>query len=139
MPIWSSSFSFKTEKEGDLILLDNLISEIIKNSGLETGIVTLFVPGSTGALTTIEYEKGLKKDFPSILENIIPKNFNYMHNRINFDDNGHSHVRASIIGPSLTIPFRNKELLLGTWQQIVFVELDTRNRSRKIEVMIIAD
>ena len=98
--------------------------------------LTLFVSGSTGTLTTIEYEPGLMKDFPDMLERIAPRNIEYGHEKMWHDGNGHSHVKASLIGPSLAIPFKNKELLLGTWQQIVFVELDTRSRERNIVLQI---
>ena len=108
----------------------------IEDSKLEQGIVTIFVSGSTAAITTIEYEPGLKTDFPKMLSTIAPKNIEYEHNKTWHDGNGHSHVRASLVGPSLTIPFKDGRLLLGTWQQIVVVEMDTRERERKIILQI---
>jgi len=99
----------------------------------------VFVPGSTGALTTIEYEPGLIHDFPAALERIVPRNIRYEHERRWHDGNGHSHVRASILGPSLTVPFTNGKLALGTWQQIVFVELDVRPRTRELVVQIVGE
>ena len=106
---------------------------------IKNGIVTLFVVGSTAAITTIEYEQGLQRDFPSMLERIAPKGIEYEHDNTWHDDNGHAHIRASLIGPSLTIPFINGETSLGTWQQIVFVEMDTRSRKRKIVVQLIGN
>jgi len=97
------------------------------------------VPGATGAVTTIEYEPGLLKDLPAILERISPKGMEYEHELRWHDGNGHSHCRASILGPSLTVPFVDKKLTLGTWQQIVFVELDVRSRNRKLIVQIIGE
>jgi secondary thiamine-phosphate synthase enzyme len=111
----------------------------IFESKLENGIVTIFVSGSTAAVTTIEYEPGLRKDFPMMLNTIIPKDIKYKHDETWHDGNGHSHVRASLIGPSLTVPFKDRNLILGTWQQIVFVELDTRSRERRITLQIIGE
>ena len=108
----------------------------IRNTRLKDGIATIFVPGATGALTTIEYEPGLLEDFPTMLDRIAPRNGTYEHERRWHDGNGHSHVRASLIGPSITIPFENGRPTLGTWQQVVFVELDTRARSRQLVIQI---
>ena len=108
----------------------------IRKAGLNDGIATIFVPGATGALTTIEYEPGLLEDFPTMLDRIAPRNGTYEHERRWHDGNGHSHVRASLIGPSITIPFENGRPTLGTWQQVVFVELDTRARSRQLVIQI---
>ena len=108
----------------------------IRKAGLNDGIATIFVPGATGALTTIEYEPGLLEDFPTMLDRIAPRNGTYEHERRWHDGNGHSHVRASLIGPSITIPFENGRPTLGTWQQVVFVELDTRARSRELVIQI---
>ena len=115
------------------------ISTAVKESKISDGIATIFVPGSTAAVTTIEYEPGLLKDFPDMLERIAPKNMEYEHENMWHDGNGHSHVRASLVGPSLTVPFTNKQLTLGTWQQIVLVELDTRSRDRSLVVQIIGE
>ena len=111
----------------------------IFESKLENGIVTIFVSGSTAAITTIEYEPGLRVDFPMMLNRTIPKDIEYKHDETWHDGNGHSHVRASLIGPSLTVPFKGRNLILGTWQQIVFVELDTRSRERRITLQIIGE
>ena len=126
-----------TKGEMDIIDITHDVQEIVEESGIENGIVLIFCPGSTGAITTIEYEDGLLYDLPQALEKIAPKNAYYRHEEKWHDGNGHSHVRASIIGPSLTVPIENRRLILGTWQQIVFVECDVRARRRKIIVHIV--
>lgn len=127
----------KTSGEGDMVDISDQVGNAVKESGLRDGIVTIFVPGSTGALTTIEYEPGLMKDFPAMLERIAPKELWYEHERMWHDGNGHSHCRASLIGPSITVPFTNGGLTLGTWQQIIFLELDVRSRSRELILQIL--
>ncbi|MCH8915998.1 MAG: YjbQ family protein [Thaumarchaeota archaeon] len=139
MTIITKSIKIQSKGESDIIDLNDMISEKITKSGISNGIVTVFVAGSTGALTTIEYEPGLLKDFPDMLSRIAPNEINYEHEERWHDGNGRSHVKASLIGPSLTIPFKDGSLLLGTWQQIVFVELDTRGRSRNIILQIIGE
>ncbi len=139
MTIITKSIKIQSKGESDIIDLNDMISEKITESGISNGIVTVFVAGSTGALTTIEYEPGLLKDFPDMLSRIAPNEINYEHEERWHDGNGRSHVKASLIGPSLTIPFKDGSLLLGTWQQIVFVELDTRGRSRNIILQIIGE
>jgi secondary thiamine-phosphate synthase enzyme len=125
--------------EADTIDLTEDAEKAVQESRLGNGVLTLFVQGSTGALTTMEYEEGLIKDLPVALERIAPKKAVYEHERRWHDGNGHSHVRASLIGPSLSIPFVKGKLTLGTWQQIVFVELDTKSRSREIVAQIIGE
>ena len=125
--------------ENDIIDITNNVEKILLESKLKNGIITLFVIGSTAAITTIEYEPGLQQDFPNMLEKIAPKGIEYQHDNTWHDGNGHSHLKASLIGPSLTIPFINGQTSLGTWQQIVFVEMDTRSRERKIVVQIIGN
>jgi len=112
--------------------LTSHVSKKLTESGLENGAVTLFVTGSTAGITTIEYEEGLVKDFSELMEKIIPSTVTYHHDARWGDGNGFSHVRASLLGPSLTVPFYDGKLALGTWQQIVFVDFDNRERSRKI-------
>jgi secondary thiamine-phosphate synthase enzyme len=120
--------SLSTHGESDIINITNHVKKILLESQLKNGIITLFVVGSTAAITTIEFEPGLTKDFPNMLERIAPIDTEYEHDKTWHDGNGHAHVRASLIGPSLTIPFINGETSLGTWQQIVFLELDTSSR-----------
>ena len=115
------------------------VQEAVKKSGLRNGIVTVFVVGSTGAVSTIEYEPGLLKDFPRALERIAPSDIDYEHHKTWHDDNGKSHVRATLIGPSIVVPFINEELTLGTWQQIVLMNLDTSPRDREIIIQIIGE
>ncbi len=139
MTVLTENISVKTKGEVDIIDLTDKIEGAVENSGLSKGIVTIFVPGSTGALTTIEYEPGLLQDFPAALERIAGRDISYEHETRWHDGNGHSHVRASLLGPSLTVPFNDSKLILGTWQQIVFVELDVRSRARNLVVQIIGE
>ena len=139
MTVVTKQLSINTRGEGDILDITNDVAEAVVESSLKNGIVTIFVPGSTGALTTIEYEPGLLKDLPNILERIAPKKLEYEHERRWHDGNGHSHVRASIIGSCLTVPFVNGRLPLGTWQQIVFLELDVHSRSRMLILQIIGE
>jgi secondary thiamine-phosphate synthase enzyme len=132
MKVISESVSFSTSGFNDMKDLTAEVSKKLSSSGLKDGIVNLFVPGSTGGLTTIEYESGLVKDFSELMERIIPGNKTYHHDARWGDGNGFSHVRASLLGPSLTVPFSSGRLSLGTWQQIVFVDFDNRSRSRTI-------
>ena len=137
--IVTNYITLSSEAENDIINITNDVERILIESHLKNGIITLFIVGSTAAITTIEYEPGLKKDFARLLDRIAPKGIEYEHDNTWHDDNGHAHVRASLIGPSLTIPFINGLISLGTWQQIVFVELDTRGRERKIVVQLIGN
>jgi len=129
----------QTRRECDIVNLTDRVQEAVGSSGLKDGVVTVFVGGSTAAITTIEYEPGLLQDLPAALERVAPKNVEYKHEEMWHDGNGHSHVRASIIGPSLVVPFKDGRLCLGTWQQIVLVELDIRPRSRNIILQILGE
>jgi secondary thiamine-phosphate synthase enzyme len=111
----------------------------VKESELRAGIVTLFCPGSTGGLTTIEFESGVVQDLHQVLDEITPPERAYRHHLRWHDDNGHSHIRSALIGPSLTVPFVEGELTLGTWQQIVFCDFDTRPRSRTMIVQVMGE
>jgi secondary thiamine-phosphate synthase enzyme len=115
------------------------IAQAVKDSKLAAGTATIFCPGSTGGLTTIEFEDGLVKDLRQVLDEITPPTRDYAHHLRWHDDNGHAHVRAALIGPSLSVPFVNAELTLGTWQQIVFCEFDTRPRTRKLVVQVMGE
>ena len=139
MTVETRIINIKSKRENDMIDLTKKISEAISESDISDGIVTIFVKGSTASITTIENEPGLVKDFPDMLSRIAPKNIKYHHEEMWHDGNGHSHVKASLIGPSLTVPFSDKVLCLGTWQQIVFVELDTRSRNREIILQIVGE
>ena len=137
MVVETKELRFDTRGEVDIIDITGEVNGKLRESEIENGIVTIFVPGSTGAVTTIEYESGLLHDLPNALERLFPRDINYEHEYRWHDGNGHSPVRASFIGPSLTVPFRNKKLMLGTWQQVVFIELDNKRRSRRLILQII--
>jgi secondary thiamine-phosphate synthase enzyme len=139
MSVITKIISVSSVGENDMIDITHQTDEAIKASGLQDGIVVVFVSGSTASITTIEYEVGLKKDFPKMLARIAPSEIEYEHDNTWHDGNGHSHVRASLIGPSLIVPFKNKSLMLGTWQQIVLLEMDTRPRKRKIVLQMIGE
>jgi secondary thiamine-phosphate synthase enzyme len=139
MSVITKTISVSSDGENHIIDITRQTDEAIKASRLQDGIVTIFVSGSTAAVTTIEYESGLKKDFQKMLARIAPREIEYEHDNTWHDGNGHSHVRASLIGPSLTVPFKNKSLMLGTWQQIILLEMDIRPRERKIIVQIIRE
>ena len=139
MSVYYDEIDVKTDGEVDIADITRDIQKIVSKSEMKNGLVCVFVPGSTGTLTTIEYEPGLMKDLPKALERIAPKKEYYNHHETWHDDNGHSHIRASIMGPSVTIPIKNGKLLHGTWQQIVFVELDTRSRNRNLIVQIVGE
>jgi len=139
MSIYYDEINVSTNGEVDIIDITDDVQKIVNKSKIKSGIVCAFVKGSTGAITTIEYEPGLMKDLPRALQKIAPKGEHYNHHETWHDDNGHSHVRASLIGPSITIPIKDGKLIHGTWQQIVFVELDTRPRGRSVIVQIVGE
>ena len=139
MKVYNEEIRISTKGEGDIIDLTEKVEEVVRKSGVKNGLVCVFVPGSTGAVTTIEYEPGLLRDLPSALERVAPKDVYYHHEEMWHDGNGHSHVRASIIGASLTIPIKNSKVIHGTWQQIVFVELDIRKRDRSLIVQVLGE
>jgi secondary thiamine-phosphate synthase enzyme len=128
-----------TRGDGDVIDITDRVSEEVAKSAVQDGIVTLFVPGSTAGLTTIEYESGAVHDLQEMFERIASARLAYRHNLRWGDGNGHAHVRAALLGASLTVPFSHKRLLLGTWQQIVLVDFDNRPRERRIVVQIMGE
>ena len=139
LTISTESIKIQSKGENDMIDLTGKIADSVAESGIVNGSILIFVSGSTGSVTTIEFEPGLIQDFPKMLNRIAPKNLDYGHERMWHDGNGHSHVKASLLGPSLTVPFIDGQLCLGTWQQIVFVELDTRERTRNLVLQIIGE
>ena len=139
MGVFHDEITIHTEGETDIVDITSDIQKTVNKSNLTEGIACIFISGSTGAITTIEYEPGLMRDLPRALEKIAPKNIHYDHHETWHDDNGRSHVRASLMGPSLTVPIRNGKVVHGTLQQIVFVELDTRPRTRNILVQIVGE
>ena len=139
MTVVSKEISFQTNGNVDIIDITDKVAELLRESQPKDGIVTVFVPGSTGAITTVEYEPGLIEDLKNALERTMPQGIEYKHNIRWCDGNGHSHVRSAMLVTSLTVPFSNKKLLTGTWQQIVFIDLDVRPRSRRIIVQIMGE
>jgi len=139
MSVYYDELKFKTSGEVDMVDITSDVQEVITKSKISNGIVCIFVNGSTGSITTVEYEPGLQKDIPRALEKIAPKNIPYSHHETWHDDKGHSHVRASIMGPSITMPIREGQLVHGTWQQVVFIELDTSPRNRTVMVQIVGE
>jgi secondary thiamine-phosphate synthase enzyme len=129
---------FSTEGDGDIVDLTEGIESVVQAAGVEEGLVSVFVPGSTAAITTMEYEPGGVQDLDSVLERLVPREGEYAHNRLNHDTNSHAHVRAAIVGPSETIPIASGRLATGTWQQIVLVDFDDRPRQRTVVVHVIA-
>jgi secondary thiamine-phosphate synthase enzyme len=136
MEILTDSFVVNSKGNTDVIDITSNVQAKVNSSGFIEGNVLVFVGGSTAGITTIEYEPGLKKDYPKFFEKIIPSDITYDHDQTWHDGNGHSHIRASLQGASFTVPFSNGNLLLGTWQQIVLVDFDNRSRSRNIIVQI---
>lgn len=139
MSTHNDEINIRTNGEVDIIDITNQVQNIVNKSKIKNGIVCIFVPGSTGTITTIEYEPGLMKDLPRALQKIAPKGEHYDHHETWHDDNGHSHVRASLMGPGITIPLIDRRIIHGTWQQIVFVEFDTSPRNRNLIVQIIGE
>ncbi|MCW8818454.1 MAG: secondary thiamine-phosphate synthase enzyme YjbQ [Ignavibacteriaceae bacterium] len=139
MEIKTFSISVSTKGNCDIIDITDDVNTIIVNNKFNEGSAVIFVGGSTAGITTIEYEPGLLKDYPKFFERIAPVNVNYEHDNTWHDGNGHSHVRAAIQGASLTIPFSNGRLLLGTWQQMILVDFDNRSRKREITVQLIGN
>jgi secondary thiamine-phosphate synthase enzyme len=139
MAVYNSEINLKSKGENDIIDITEHVQKVVSESKLKEGICLVFVPGSTGTLSTIEYENGLKHDFPKILDKIVPKNQEYKHHLTWGDDNGRSHCKATLMGSSVTIPFQKNKIIHGTWQQIVFIELDTTPRQRNIIVQIVGE
>lgn len=126
-----------TQGDGDILDVTPYAQKAIDNSGLRDGLCTVFVAHSTCGMTTIEYEPGCNADLKRIMESLAPQDDRYEHNERNADTNGHSHVRAALIGPSVTVPFGAAELLLGVWQKVVCIDFDDRPRTRKIVVQLL--
>lgn len=132
MKVISDSLSFSTKGFNDVKDLTGPVSQRLAACRLTDGLVNIFVPGSTGGLSTIEYEPGVIEDFSKLMERLIPSDIPYNHDRKWGDGNGFSHVRSTLIGPSLNVPFSKGKLSLGTWQQIVFIDFDNRPRQRTV-------
>jgi secondary thiamine-phosphate synthase enzyme len=139
MEIITKKISLLTQGNPDLINLTDKVKDILKSSGLKKGSLTVFVIGSTCAITSLEYEPGLIQDMQDMYEKLIPKSKHYSHDETWGDANGFSHLRAALQGPSLTIPFDDGKLMLGTWQQIVLADFDNRPRDREIVLQLIGE
>ena len=139
MTVLTKVIQIKSKGEMDIINITNQAMAAIGESNIKNGIITVFVSGSTAAVTTIEYEPGLIYDFPEMLSRVAPKDIQYKHDNTWHDGNGHSHVRASLLGPSLTIPIVEGNMSLGTWQQLILLELDTRARNRNVILQLIGE
>ncbi|NOZ06015.1 MAG: YjbQ family protein [Chloroflexi bacterium] len=135
----SKTIGLQTAGNGDVQDITQQVAEAVRASGLNDGVATIFSASSTSALTTIEFESGAVADLRRLLDEIAPPDRPYQHNLRWGDGNGHSHLRAALLGPSLSVPFVNKRLTLGTWQQIVFVDFDNRHRSRQIIVQLVGE
>lgn len=136
----TQELKIKTKGNTDVIDITSEVQNALEKSTMSSGIVNISNIGSTASITTVEYEPGLAKhDLKAAFEKFAPENGHYEHEKTWNDDNGHAHVRASFIGPSVTLPFTNKKLLLGTWQQIILIDFDTRERNRNIICQFIGD
>ena len=139
MPLKTYTLHFDTHGNGDIRDNTEAVAEQIFSSEIKNGTVTIFAPSATSALTTIEYESGCVSDLQRLFDEIVDPNRHYEHNARWHDGNGHSHVRAALLGPSLTVPFVESRLTLGTWQQIIFVDFDNRARQRELVLQIIGE
>ncbi len=138
MPVHSGELRFSTEGDGDVIDLTEGVLEVVRSSGVDEGAVSVFVPGSTAAVTTMEYERGGVHDLRATLDRLVPREGDYEHNRLNADSNSHAHIRAAVVGPSETVPLRGGRLATGTWQQLVLIDFDDRPRQRTVVVQVIS-
>ena len=139
MTVFTRSFSLTTKGEDDIIDITEEVQQAVSESELAAGVATVFVAGSTAAVTTMEFEPGLIKDVPEMLDRVAPRNAAYEHQKTWHDGNGRSHVKASLVGPGISVPFVEGHLTLGTWQQVVFLELDIRSRKREVIVQVIGE
>ncbi|MGI9104102.1 MAG: secondary thiamine-phosphate synthase enzyme YjbQ [Terriglobales bacterium] len=131
--------SIHTSGHGDMHDVTDQVAAVVAASGIRTGAVTVFNVGSTAAVGTIEFEPGLRHDLPALLDRLIPPSRDYGHEQAWHDGNGHSHLQATLLGPSLQVPIASNQLVLGTWQQIVHLECDVRARQRTIVITVIGD
>ena len=135
----TKKISLSTKGECDIVDITPQVEQQLAEAGISNGMVTVFVAGSTAGVTTIEFEPGLTSDLQNMWDRLVPKDIPYAHDRRWGDGNGYSHVRASLLGASLVVPFSNKRLALGTWQQVVLVDFDNRPRSRQVIVQIMGE
>ncbi len=139
MTVFQSEIRLNKTHETEIVDISVELNRVVDRSGIKNGLVSVFNAGSTGAIITLEYEPGLLKDIPDLLERLAPKDRTYFHDQTWHDGNGHSHVRASLLGPSLTVPIKEGKVIQGTWQQIAFLELDIKPRNRNLFVTVIGE
>lgn len=139
MSVVSMSIELETKGNADILDITQAVAEAVRQSEVLSGTATIFCPSSTSGLTTLEYESGCISDLRRLFDEIIDPGREYAHNARWHDGNGHSHIRAALLGPSLTVPFVDRRLTLGTWQQIIYVDFDNRTRSRQLVVQIIGE
>ena len=139
MTVITGTLALATRGNTDILDITRQVLHLVEQSGLRTGIVTVFCPSSTSGLTTVEFEPGAVADLKSLFENLVPTKREYSHNATWEDGNGHAHMRASLLGSSLTVPFVEKALTLGTWQQIIYVDFDIRPRQRELVVQMVGE
>ena len=139
MAVETKTISVQSGNEMDIIDITERIAEVVRKSKISEGIATIFVPGSTASISTIEFEPNLVRDMKNAMERLFPSGIKYNHHETWGDDNGKSHVRATTVGPSMTVPFKDKNLLLGTWQQIVLIDFDVPERKRDIVVQLLGE
>jgi len=135
----TESIRFSTQGNGEVLDITHQVADKVADSELSGGTVTVFSPSATSSLTTIEYESGAVVDLQALFDRLVPQDIEYRHNLRWGDGNGHSHARAALFGPSLTVPFVNKRLTLGTWQQIVFLDFDVRPHDRELILQLIGE
>jgi secondary thiamine-phosphate synthase enzyme len=139
MSVSTQSFTIETRGSADVVDITHQVAQALEQSGLENGIATVFISGSTGGITTLEFEPGLRRDLPEIMDKLIPAGQRYHHDDTWHDGNGHAHLRSSLVGTSFTAPFVRGKLMLGTWQQIVLLDFDNRPRRREILVQLMGE
>jgi len=139
MPVANDVIRIRTKAKDEIVDITSEVNASVSRSGIRDGIACVFVPGSTAAVTTIEHEPGLVSDMHDAMDRLYPKGIAYEHHARWGDGNGHSHIRASLIGPSVTVPVKDGALVLGTWQQVVFMELDVRPRDRDVVVQVVGE
>ena len=137
MPTTSAQLRFTTDGNGDVVDITGDVASVVAEASAGAGVAAVFVPGATAAVTTMEHEPGNVFDLRSLLDELVPRQGDWEHNRLNHDTNAHAHIRAALVGPSETIPFEAGRLMLGTWQQIVLVDFDDRPRERTVLVSVI--
>jgi secondary thiamine-phosphate synthase enzyme len=137
--VFTDKHQVSTNGQGDAHDLTEVVAGAVRKSGIEAGIATVFVVGSTAGISTIEFEPGAVRDLSDVFEDLAPRNGEYRHHLRWGDDNGSSHVRAALLGPSVTVPFTGGDLMLGTWQQIALFEFDTQGRRREVVVQIVGE